>query len=51
MPEQKISDEERTAWLNDKGYKVVRFKNDDVVGNIDGVINIIKQNLNNYDYK
>lgn len=37
--------------LNSLGYKVIRFTNDDVIGNIDGVLNIIKQNLNHYGNK
>ena len=51
LPQQQISDEERTERLNSLGYKVVRFTNDEVVGNIDGVIKIIKQNLNQYGNK
>lgn len=37
--------------LNTLGYKVIRFTNDEVIGNIEGVINIIKQNLNYYGNK
>lgn len=51
LPQQQISDEERTVRLNSLGYKVIRFTNDDVIGNIDGVLNIIKQNLNHYGNK
>ncbi len=51
LPQQQISDEERTKRLNNLGYKVVRFTNDEVIGNIEGVINIIKQNLNYYGNK
>lgn len=51
LPQQQISDEERTERLNSLGYKVIRFTNDEVVGNIDGVIKIIKQNLNHYGNK
>ncbi len=51
LPQQQISDEERTKRLNTLGYKVIRFTNDEVIGNIEGVINIIKQNLNYYGNK
>ena len=32
------SDEIRTAFLQSKGYEVVRFWNNDVLGNIEGVV-------------
>ncbi|HCD78208.1 MAG TPA: cytosine methyltransferase [Prevotella sp.] len=51
LPQQQIGDEERTKRLNTLGYKVIRFTNDEVIGNIEGVINIIKQNLNYYGNK
>ncbi len=31
-------DEVRTAWLNGQGYRVVRFWNNDVLSNIEGVL-------------
>jgi adenine-specific DNA-methyltransferase len=36
--EQQEYDEERTKYLNSLGYKVIRFWNNDVANNIDGVI-------------
>ncbi len=36
--EQEEYDEERTKYLESLGYKVIRFWNNDVVKNIDGVI-------------
>jgi very-short-patch-repair endonuclease len=36
--EQEEYDEERTKYLNLLGYKVIRFWNNDVTNNIDGVI-------------
>ena len=36
--EQEEYDEERTKYLNSLGYKVIRFWNNDVMNNIDGVI-------------
>ena len=34
-------DERRTAWLNEKGVTVLRFWNNDVMGNMDGVLSEI----------
>jgi very-short-patch-repair endonuclease len=34
-------DEVRTAWLEAKGYRVLRFWNNDVLGNQEGVIEVI----------
>lgn len=31
----------RSAWLNERGYKVLRFWNNDVLSNIDGVVQTI----------
>ena len=36
--EQEEYDEERTKYLNSLGYKVIRFWNNDVMKNMDGVI-------------
>lgn len=35
------SDTERTRQLNARGYRVIRFWNNDVLGNLDGVIETI----------
>ena len=43
---QKILDEERTFILNKKGFDVIRFLNEEVLGNIDEVLNKIKKELN-----
>ncbi len=37
----KIKDDERTRWLTAEGYRVIRFWNNEVVENIDGVIETI----------
>lgn len=42
---QKAHDDERTAWLNSQGYRVIRFWNNEVMKNIAGVIEIIQKNL------
>ncbi len=36
--DQKEYDELRTQWLEERGYRVVRFWNNDVLANTDGVI-------------
>jgi very-short-patch-repair endonuclease len=40
--EQKEYDEGRTFELESKGYKILRFKNEEVINNIDGVLARIK---------
>ena len=39
------ADGARTAWLETQGYRVVRFWNHDVLGNIDGVLEAIRMAL------
>ena len=46
LPQQQTDDAERTKWLENMGYKVMRFSNEELFGNIDGVLNEIKRNLN-----
>ncbi|MBS0479990.1 MAG: DUF559 domain-containing protein [Proteobacteria bacterium] len=36
--EKRTRDERRTQFLNSEGYRVIRFWNNDVMGNLDGVI-------------
>ena len=43
--EAKTRDEERTAWLEEKGYQVLRFWDNEVLGNIDSVLQRIKEVL------
>jgi len=38
-------DEARTRFLNGEGYRVLRFWNNDVMGNVDGVISVIADQL------
>ena len=38
-------DERRTAFLTAEGYRVLRFWNNDVLGNIDGVLTRISREL------
>jgi very-short-patch-repair endonuclease len=43
--EIKKKDEQRTAWLEKDGYRVIRFWNNDVLMNIEGVLIKIKEAL------
>ncbi|WP_262149370.1 leucine--tRNA ligase [Chryseobacterium foetidum] len=43
--EQIISDAERTDILESQGFEVLRFKNEEVIGNIDQVLNTISEKL------
>ena len=45
--EQEEYDEERTKYLESEGYKVIRFWNNDVMNNIDGVILAITYAMEN----
>ncbi len=47
LPEMISSDKERTAELNKLGFTVIRFTNEEVLANIDGVIEKIKNNIQN----
>lgn len=44
-PDQQYDDSVRTAFLEGHGYKVIRFRNEDVVANTDFVLQSIKTNL------
>ncbi|MFH7018995.1 leucine--tRNA ligase [Flavobacterium sp. FlaQc-47] len=44
---QQEADAKRTEILNEKGFKVIRFNNKEVLNNIDSVLTIIKHELNN----
>lgn len=52
LPNQQISDIERQQWLEQHGFKVIRFANEEVISNTEKVLKIIKDNLkkNNYEY-
>ena len=41
MDEGRAADDARTAFLDSHGYRVLRFWNNDVLGNIDGVMSVI----------
>ena len=41
LPDNKVSDEDRTLLLNMKGFKVIRFQNEEVLNNTEKVLNTI----------
>ena len=43
--EQAAYDAARTAWLEERGYKVLRFWNNDILGNLEGVAEVIRLKL------
>ena len=44
----KVSDRRRDAWLKTKGFEVLRFWNNDVLKNTDGVLELIMIALEKY---
>ncbi len=44
-PTQKEYDQQRTLYLSEKGFKVIRFTNEEVLGNTEAVLKEIKQEL------
>ncbi len=45
LPENIESDAQRTEWLEEEGYRVIRFTNEEVLSNLDLVLNKIKEAL------
>ena len=45
LPENKTSDKERTKWLEEEGYRVIRFSNKEVLSNLDLVLKGIEESL------
>ncbi len=43
------ADRRRTAWLESRGYKVLRFWNNDILSNLDGVLELIALALSPLD--
>ncbi|MBE0480271.1 MAG: endonuclease domain-containing protein [Dehalococcoidia bacterium] len=41
----KTRDEQRTAWLERRGFRVIRFWNNEVLKNIEGVVEKIRETL------
>ena len=40
-----MSDVQRTQWLESKGYVVIRFSNEELFGNVNYVLDIIKEKI------
>lgn len=45
LPDNKSNDEERTEWLQEQGYKVIRFTNEQVVYRLNDVLDSIVSEL------
>ncbi|MBP5770613.1 MAG: endonuclease domain-containing protein [Bacteroidaceae bacterium] len=45
LPEQQVIDEERTTYLEAKGFTILRFSNDQVIADTDNVITTIKEEI------
>jgi very-short-patch-repair endonuclease len=42
LPDQQISDKERTEWLEQKGFKVMRFTNEQIINDTNKVLKSIQ---------
>ncbi len=47
LPENKESDEARTRWLNEQGFKVIRISNEQVINETEKTLQLIVSTLNN----
>ncbi len=45
LPENKESDKIRTEWFESKGFKVIRFNNDEILNDTENVLNKILESL------
>ncbi len=45
QPRERLSDQQRDAWLREQGFKVLRFWDGDVLRNIEGVVETIHDEL------
>ena len=45
LPENKTKDEERTQWLFDQGFEVIRFTNEQVLADTENTLNAISKKL------
>jgi very-short-patch-repair endonuclease len=43
--ERQADDAARTAWLNGRGYRMLRFWNNEILGNIEGVLETVDRAL------
>jgi 5-methyltetrahydrofolate--homocysteine methyltransferase len=44
-PEAMTHDIRRTAWLETQGYRVIRFRNEELIGDLDAVLERIQLSL------
>ena len=51
LPDNKERDEIRTQWLNEQGFEVIRFTNEEVIGDTDRVLNDILDKARSRDYR
>ncbi len=42
---EREKDEERTRWLNAQGYRVLRFWNNEILTNIEGVLDVVRARI------
>lgn len=47
IPNKQISDKERTAWLENKGFNILRFSNEQILSETDRVLTIIHEYIIN----
>ena len=45
VEQQQVSDAQRTEWIERRGFKVIRFTNEELFNGIDKVLDIIKDNI------
>ncbi len=45
---EREKDAARTAWLSSRGYRVIRFWNNDVLANLEGVVRTIRAALHDH---
>jgi very-short-patch-repair endonuclease len=41
----KVKDDGRSEWLKTKGWKILRFWNNDVLQNIEGILEVISSHI------
>ena len=45
LDDEAAADARRTLWLEGEGYRVLRFWNPDILGNMDGVMQVVREAL------
>jgi very-short-patch-repair endonuclease len=45
QPREQLRDRQRDAWLQEQGFTVLRFWNNDVLQNVAGVVEAIRNSL------